>query len=68
VIFPLMAGWLYDRFNPGVPFWCGAVLVGATVFLGLDMENYVRADAAPILPPTETGAAPNEPVQEVVGQ
>jgi MFS family permease len=42
VIFPLGAGVLYDHFVPGVPFWCGAVLVGATLFLGLDMESYVR--------------------------
>jgi MFS family permease len=42
VFFPLAAGWLYDRFVPEVPFWCGAVLVGATLLLGLDMESYVR--------------------------
>jgi MFS family permease len=42
VIFPLGAGWLYDHFIPGAPFWCGAVLVGGTLFLGLDMESYVR--------------------------
>jgi MFS family permease len=42
VLFPLAAGVLYDRFIPGVPFWCGAVLVGATLLLGLDMESYVR--------------------------
>jgi MFS family permease len=45
VLFPLAAGWLYDRFVPGVPFWCGAVVVGATLFLGFDMESYVRPPA-----------------------
>lgn len=66
VIFPLGAGWLFDRFAPGVPFWCGAVLVGATLFLGLDMESYARPDAAPIAPPPGAGAP--EPIQEVVGK
>jgi MFS family permease len=42
VIFPLGAGVLYDHFVPGVPFWAGAVLVAATLLLGLDMESYVR--------------------------
>jgi MFS family permease len=42
VIFPLIAGLLYDHVVPGAPFWFGAVLVAATLFLGLDMESYVR--------------------------
>jgi MFS family permease len=42
VLFPLAAGFLYDHFVPGVPFWCGAVVVAATLLLGFDMESYVR--------------------------
>jgi len=80
VIFPLGAGWLYDRFVPGVPFWCGAVLVGGTLFLGLDMETYARQDgpetgtprAAPVRDATVGEAPPRdaavaEPAEPVVG-
>jgi MFS family permease len=56
VIFPLGAGWLYDTFVPGVPFWCGAVLVGGTLFLGLDMETYARQDGPATGPPRDAGA------------
>jgi MFS family permease len=42
VVFPLGAGLLYDHFVPGVPFWASAILVAATLFLGFDMESYVR--------------------------
>jgi MFS family permease len=48
VIFPLGAGVLYDHFVPGVPFWAGAVLVAGTLFLGLDMESYVRPPATEV--------------------
>jgi MFS family permease len=47
VVFPLVAGKLYDVFNPGAPFWAGAVVVAGTLLLGLDMESYIT------VPPTE---------------
>ncbi len=46
VLFPLAAGFLYDRFTPTAPFWAGAMIVIATLLLGLDMESYVRPEAA----------------------
>ena len=53
VIFPLGAGLLYDHFNPGAPFWAGAILVIATLFLGTNMEAYMRPKAiqVPAAPP-----------------
>ena len=42
VIFPLLAGQLYDRFGPGVPFWVASSCVAGTILLGLGMEHYER--------------------------
>jgi MFS family permease len=47
VIFPLGAGLLYDHVNPGAPFWAGSILVVATLFLGTNLEAYMRPKAAP---------------------
>ena len=43
VIAPIWAGFAYDRFGHGIPFWTGAVLVVGTIFLGLGMEDYTKA-------------------------
>lgn len=45
VVGPLGAGWAYDNLGVGVPFWTGAVLVAATLLLGVGMQNYVRREA-----------------------
>jgi len=47
VIFPLGAGVLYDRLNPGAPFWAAAVLVAGTLLLGLNLEAYMKPEAGP---------------------
>jgi MFS family permease len=50
VIFPIWAGFAYDRLGHGVPFWTSSVLVLGTIFLGLGMEEYTKAkrvEAAP---------------------
>jgi MFS family permease len=43
VIFPIWAGFAYDRLGHGVPFWTSSVLVLGTIFLGLGMEEYTKA-------------------------
>jgi multidrug resistance protein len=45
VIGPLWAGWAYDRLGVGVPFWTGALVVAATLFLGVGMETYGKSRA-----------------------
>ncbi|GAC1515628.1 MAG: tetracycline resistance MFS efflux pump [Gemmatimonadaceae bacterium] len=50
--FPFLAGFLYDHFGSGAPFWVAAVIVLATLGLGTGMERYM----AP--PPTTLTAAP----------
>ncbi len=40
VVGPLWAGWAYDHLGIGVPFWTGAVMVFATIFIGIGMEAY----------------------------
>jgi nitrate/nitrite transporter NarK len=50
VVFPIMAGWAFDRF-PALPFVGSATLVAGTILLGLGMENYTR-------PKAEASAAP----------
>ncbi len=42
VIFPIWAGFAYDRLGHGIPFWTSAVLVLGTLFLGLGMEEYTK--------------------------
>jgi multidrug resistance protein len=42
VIFPIWAGFAYDRLGHGIPFWTSAVLVIGTIFLGLGMEGYIK--------------------------
>lgn len=44
VIGPLWAGWAYDHLGIGVPFWTGAIMVFATIFIGIGMESYTRSD------------------------
>lgn len=67
VLFPLGAGLLYDRFNPGVPFWVGATLVAGTLLLGLNTESYLRPEPAGTpsppqdIPSATTGAATTAP-------
>jgi MFS family permease len=58
VIFPLGAGFLYDHYNPGAPFWAGAVLVAATLLLGTNLEAYMKSDGAPATIPSASGPIP----------
>lgn len=39
VIVPLWAGFAYDRFGHGVPFWTSAVLVAGVMVLGLGIQD-----------------------------
>lgn len=50
VVGPLGAGWAYDNLGVGVPFWTGAVLVAATLLLGVGMQNYVRRETSSTQP------------------
>jgi MFS family permease len=63
VLFPLGAGFLYVRFTPTAPFWAGAIIVAATLLLGLDMETYVRPEtatpAAGLTPAAAAAATPS---------
>ena len=45
-IFPVVAGLAYDHLGIGVPFVIAALLVAATLMLGLDLESYVPRPAA----------------------
>ncbi len=45
VIFPIVAGWAFDRF-PELPFFVSAGLVAGTILLGLGMEEYTRPTRA----------------------
>ena len=40
IIGPLWAGWAFDRLGIGVPFYTSAVLVLATITLGLGLDKY----------------------------
>jgi MFS family permease len=42
IIAPLWAGFAYDRFGIGVPFYTSAAVVLATLALGTGLERYVR--------------------------
>jgi multidrug resistance protein len=46
VIFPIAAGWAFDRF-PELPFLVSAGLVAGTILLGLGMEEYTRPKREP---------------------
>jgi MFS family permease len=49
VIFQLGCGIAYDRLGQSAPFWISAIFVAGTLFMGLDMESYMRTDApAPV--------------------
>ncbi|HTA72937.1 MAG TPA: MFS transporter, partial [Gemmatimonadaceae bacterium] len=49
VIFQLGCGLAYDRLGQSAPFWISAIFVAGTLFMGLDMESYMRTDApAPV--------------------
>ncbi len=40
VIAPLWAGFAFDHFGPGVPFFTSSAIVAGTILLGLQMERY----------------------------
>jgi multidrug resistance protein len=46
VVFPIVAGWAFDRF-PELPFLLSAALVAGTILLGLGMEEYLRPKREP---------------------
>jgi multidrug resistance protein len=46
VLFPIMAGWAFDRF-PELPFLVSATLVAGTILLGLGMEEFTRPKREP---------------------
>ncbi len=46
VIFPVLAGWAFDRFHE-LPFLVSAGLVAGTILLGLGMEEYTRPKRDP---------------------
>jgi multidrug resistance protein len=46
VVFPIVAGWAFDRF-PELPFFLSATLVAGTILLGLGMEEYLRPKREP---------------------
>ncbi len=46
VLFPIMAGWAFDRF-PELPFVVSATLVAGTILLGLGMEEFTRPKREP---------------------
>jgi multidrug resistance protein len=46
VLFPIFAGWAFDRF-PELPFLVSAALVAGTILLGLGMEEYIRPKHEP---------------------
>jgi len=50
VLFPIMAGWAFDRF-PELPFLVSATLVAGTILLGLGMEEYTRPNREPTAAP-----------------
>lgn len=46
VLSPLAAGFAWDHFVPGSPFWMSAVLVIGTFFLGLGVERFLDEPVA----------------------
>lgn len=47
VVAPLYAGFAFDHFGHGVPFFTGGIVVLLTILLGLDMEKYRDGVEAP---------------------
>ncbi|MGQ0765800.1 MAG: MFS transporter [Gemmatimonadota bacterium] len=45
VVAPLFYGWAFDALGVASPYYFAAVFVFATIFLGLDMEQYVKPRA-----------------------
>jgi multidrug resistance protein len=43
VVFPILFGWLFDRYLP-LPFLLSGALVAVTIYLGLGMEAYTRQE------------------------
>jgi MFS family permease len=46
ILAPLWAGFAYDRLGTGIPFYSSALLVLATVGLGLGLDQYAKRPAA----------------------
>ncbi len=46
VLGPIYAGWAFDHLGHGVPFYTAGGIVLATIFLGLDMDQYAARSAA----------------------
>jgi multidrug resistance protein len=46
VLFPVIAGWAFDRF-PELPFLVSAALVAGTILLGLGLEEYTKPKREP---------------------
>ena len=46
VLGPIYAGWTFDHLGHGVPFFTAGGIVLATIFLGLDMDQYAARSAA----------------------
>jgi MFS family permease len=42
IIAPLWAGFAYDRLGTGIPFYSSALLVLATISLGLGLDQYTK--------------------------
>lgn len=51
VVAPLAAGFAWDHFVPGTPFWMSAGLVLVTLFLGVGIERFVDASPSPAAQP-----------------
>lgn len=45
---PLWAGFAFDRLGTGIPFYTSAIAVLATIFLGLGLDQYVKARPAAV--------------------
>lgn len=46
IVVPLWAGFAFDRLGTGIPFYTSALAVLATIFLGLGLDQYVKARPA----------------------
>jgi len=55
IIAPLAAGFAFDTLGMGVPFMVAAVIVLATISLGLGLDQYAKRPAP--TPPAPTPAA-----------
>jgi MFS family permease len=68
-LFPLGAGYLWDHFVPGAPFWAGATLVAATLFLSVNLKSYVSREPSGVTPGTTPGGLipPLQTTAEIAG-